>query len=75
LGYNIYNRIMVSMLYLNDVEEGGETEFLFQSQRFKPKEGTFLIFPGTYTHMHRGNPPLSGEKYIVTSWIERKNLD
>lgn len=75
LDYNTHNRVMVSMLYLNDVEEGGETEFLFQSKRFKPTEGTFLIFPATYTHMHRGNPPLSGEKYIVTSWIEKKNLD
>ena len=75
LQYNTHNRIMVSMLYLNDVEEGGETEFLFLSKRIKAEKGTFLIFPGSYTHMHRGNPPLSGEKYIVTSWIEKRNVD
>jgi hypothetical protein len=62
-------RFAVYTLYLNDVEEGGETEFLHQSLRIKPKKGTIVIFPAGYTHLHRGNPPLSGEKYIVTGWI------
>ena len=22
------------------------------------------------THVHRGNPPLSGSKYIITGWLE-----
>ena len=64
------NRVMVYTLYLNDVEEGGETEFLIQSKRIKPKQGTICIFPASYTHIHRGNPPLSGTKYIMTGWIE-----
>jgi hypothetical protein len=63
-------RVMVYTVYLNDVEEGGETEFLIQSLRVKPKKGTVVIFPAGYTHIHRGNPPLSGEKYIMTGWIE-----
>ena len=63
-------RIMVYTLYLNDVEEGGETEFLIQSKRVKPKQGTVCIFPASYTHIHRGNPPLSGSKYIITGWLE-----
>jgi hypothetical protein len=58
------------MLYLNDVEEGGETEFLYQKRRFQPKTGSVLIWPAGFTHTHRGNPPLSGIKYIVTGWIE-----
>jgi hypothetical protein len=64
------NRIMAYTLYLNDVEDGGETEFLYQSLRLKPKQGTVVLWPAGYTHMHRGNPPLSGEKYIVTGWVE-----
>lgn len=64
------NRILSWILYLNDVEEGGETEFLYQSLRFKPKEGTLILFPAHFTHTHRGNPPLSGVKYIATGWIE-----
>ena len=56
-------------LFLNDVEEGGELEFLYQSKRVKPKKGDFVLWPGGFTHMHRGNPPLQGIKYIYTGWI------
>ena len=63
-------RILSWILYLNDVEEGGETEFLYQSLRIKPKKGTFIMFPGCFTHTHRGNPPISGVKYIATGWME-----
>lgn len=63
-------RLLTWMLYLNDVEEGGETEFLYQSMRIKPKQGTLLIWPASFTHTHRGNPPLSNVKYVVTGWIE-----
>jgi hypothetical protein len=67
------DRILAWTLYLNDVEEGGETEFLYQSLRVKPKTGTFTLFPAHFTHTHRGNPPLSGVKYIATGWIEFLN--
>lgn len=67
------DRLLSWILYLNDVEEGGETEFLYQSLRFKPKAGTFILFPAHFTHTHRGNPPLSGVKYIATGWIEFLN--
>jgi hypothetical protein len=66
----VSNRIFTWMIYLNDVEEGGETEFLYQHMRVKPKKGTLVIFPAGYTHTHRGNPPLSNTKYIVTGWVE-----
>ena len=62
--------LMFVIIYLNDVEDGGETEFLYQSVRVKPKKGTVVIAPSSFTHAHRGNPPLSGEKYIFTSWLE-----
>lgn len=64
------HRILVWMVYLNDVEEGGETEFLYQQLRLKPEQGTLVIFPAAFTHVHRGNPPLSNEKYIITGWVE-----
>ena len=62
------DRIFVIQIYLNDVEEGGETEFLVQKKRIAPKQGRVVIFPGQYTHYHRGNPPLSGEKYVMNMW-------
>lgn len=64
------NRILVPILYLNDVEEGGETEFLYQSMRIPPKRGTLVLFPSGFTHTHRGNPPISGDKYFITSWLQ-----
>jgi hypothetical protein len=64
------NRILAWTLYLNDVEEGGETEFLYYPKRVKPKAGTFVLWPAGFTHTHRGNPPISNTKYIVTGWIE-----
>jgi hypothetical protein len=64
------HRILAWMVYLNNVEEGGETEFLYQHKRIKPKSGSILIFPAGFTHTHRGNPPLSNAKYVITGWIE-----
>tara|TARA_B100000131_G_scaffold232149_1_gene223978 strand:+ start:300 stop:956 length:657 start_codon:yes stop_codon:yes gene_type:complete len=69
LDWNMQHRTMAWMVYLNDVPEGGETEFLYQKRRFKPKAGTVMIWPGGYTHLHRGNPPLS-TKYIATGWYQ-----
>jgi hypothetical protein len=62
------HRLLLVMLYLNDVEEGGETEFLYQGLRVKPKQGSIMICPGSFTHTHRGNPPLTGEKYVMNTW-------
>lgn len=63
------NRILTLQLYLNTIEDGGETEFLYQSQRIKPEQGKLLIWPAGYTHIHRGNPPLKDTKYIITTWM------
>lgn len=63
-------RICAWALYLNTVEQGGETEYLYQSLRIPATEGSLIIWPAGFTHAHRGNPPLSGEKYLLTGWIE-----
>ena len=68
-GYENEARAFVYTIYLNDVEEGGETEFLHFSKRVKPKTGRIVIWPAGFPYVHRGNPPLSGEKYILTSWM------
>ncbi|MBW8185869.1 2OG-Fe(II) oxygenase [Shewanella nanhaiensis] len=63
------HRVVLYMFYLNDVEEGGETEFFYQERKLKPKKGTMVIAPAGFTHSHRGNMPISGDKYIATSWV------
>ena len=68
-GFDNESRAFVFSVYLNDVEDGGETEFLHFSKRVKPKTGRIVIWPAGFPYLHRGNPPLSGEKYILTSWM------
>ena len=68
-GWNNSSRSIAWMVYLNNVEEGGETEWLYQKKKIKPTIGTVVIWPGGYTHYHRGNPPMS-TKYIATGWIQ-----
>ena len=65
-------RMLFVFMYLNTCDEGGETEFLYQHKRIKPKAGTIVISPAAWTHTHRGNPPLSGEKYMINGWLEFK---
>jgi hypothetical protein len=63
------DRVLTWMIYLNDIPEGeGETEFLWQGVRIKPKAGTCVIWPAAFTHTHRGNPVYSCDKYIATGW-------
>lgn len=65
------NRVTVFILYLNDIDEGGETEFLYLNKRIKPEAGRLIIWPAGFTHTHRGNPPIGDkDKYILTGWVE-----
>ena len=63
------NRILTFMWYLNDVEEGGETSFT--SCKIKPEAGKFVMFPATWSYMHKANKPISSNKYIITGWLFR----
>ena len=77
-GFNIYHtermgvstshRHLVFMTYLNDVEDGGETEFFYQKLKVKPRKGLTLIWPSDWTHTHKGIPSMTEEKYISTGW-------
>lgn len=63
------HRHLLWTLYLNDGFDAGETEFLFQRRRVAPRTGSLLIAPTAFTHTHRGNRPVGGDKFIATSWI------
>lgn len=66
--WEMSNRSLVWAIYLNDEFEAGETEFLHQHIRVKPKRGTVVIWPAAWPWQHRGNPPINGTKYILTGW-------
>ena len=63
------HRHVLWTIYLNDGFAAGETEFLYKQRRIVPKAGSLLIAPAAFTHTHRGNRPVGGDKYIATSWI------
>ena len=63
------HRAVLWTIYLNDGFEAGETEFLYQQRKIRPRIGSLLIAPTSFTHTHRGNRPEGGNKYIATSWI------
>lgn len=63
------HRHLLWTLYLNDGFAEGETEFLYQERKVVPRTGTLLLAPASFTHTHRGNRPLGGDKVIATSWV------
>jgi len=63
------SRLLMVAGYLNDVAEGGETEFLYQGHKEQAVAGKLVLWPGSYTHIHRGNPSYDKEKAIITGWI------
>ena len=69
------DRVLTWMIYLNDIplENGGATDFFHQEISFQPKKGTVVLWPATYTHVHRGSF-LTGDvsKYIATGWFSRE---
>ena len=71
---DMLKRVLVFTVYLNDIEEGGETEFLYQNVRVKPVKGRVVIWPAYFPYVHRGNPPLKNDKYILTSWLSGRFL-
>lgn len=68
-GGETLHRVLLWCTYLNEGFEGGETEFFYQQRKVVPKTGRLVIAPSTFTHTHRGNKPLGGNKYLATSWI------
>ena len=66
---NVLHRVLVWMTYLNDVPEGGETEFPMFGLKIKPEKGKTLIWPAEWTHAHLGAVVKRGKKYITTGWL------
>ena len=71
-------RVATVILYLNEVEQGGDTTFPEAGLAIHPRRGSALYFeylnelgqtdPRT---LHAGTPVERGEKWIATKWIRR----
>jgi len=71
-------RTWTFMVYLNDVESGGETAFVNIGLAIPPKQGTAVLWnnlkpDGTpnYDTLHHGTPVKAGHKAIITKWFRR----
>jgi hypothetical protein len=66
------HRVITYLWYINDVEEGGETE-LWHSLKIKPEKGKLLLFPAHFSVPHCGLMPISSDKIIITGWLYHPN--
>ena len=65
----VANRYLVFLWYLNDVADGGETEFCDLGIRVQARAGRLLMFPPYWMFQHAGLPPKSNDKYIVSTYL------
>ena len=63
------NRVLVWMVYLNDVTDRGETEFFYQHHFESAEQGKLVIWPSDWMYLHRGIPSPTQTKYILTGWL------
>lgn len=72
-GQRSLHRVLLWLVYLNDVEKGGETEFFYQQAKVQPTQGSIVLAPCGFTHTHRGSKPESSDKYVLASWVMYNN--
>lgn len=71
-------RVSTLVMYLNDVEEGGETAFPDIGLVIAPKKGSAAYFEYCNSQsqvdpltLHSGMPVSAGEKWIATKWMRQ----
>jgi prolyl 4-hydroxylase len=72
-------RCWTAMIYLNGVEEGGETQFVSAGFTVPPRPGTLLLWnnmradgsPNVDT-LHAALPVVRGVKYVLTRWYRER---
>ena len=78
--YDNGQRTWTFMVYVTDVEEGGETYFTKLDETIKPQKGRGVIWCNIKENsdmdrntMHQGKPVVKGEKGIITKWYKLSN--
>ncbi|MCK4492804.1 MAG: 2OG-Fe(II) oxygenase [Methylococcales bacterium] len=73
------NRVATLVMYLNDVEAGGETLFPKIGFAATPKKGAAVYFESINAQkkldpmsLHAGAPVIVGEKWIATKWVRER---
>ncbi|WP_340371584.1 2OG-Fe(II) oxygenase [Peribacillus sp. FSL E2-0218] len=73
------NRISTLVMYLNDVEHGGETFFPKLNLSISPHKGMAVYFEYFYNDhelnertLHGGAPVIADEKWVATQWMRKQ---
>ena len=76
------NRIATFILYLNNVDLGGETSFPDLNFEVRPRRGRAVYFEYMNTEFdldprckHAGQPVIRGEKWIATKWVRAAHYE
>ena len=64
------HRMLVWMIYLNTVTDGGGTYFENYDRITDAVEGRCVLWPPYWTHFHKGIVSNTQTKYIATGWFE-----
>ena len=78
-------RVATLIMYLNTVEEGGETVFPEANIKVQPIKGNAVLFYYNCTPegkerkedpltLHSGYPVTKGDKWIITKWLRQKPM-
>ena len=74
-------RISTLLVYLADVEAGGETVFPRAGWSVQPQAGNAIYFESCNGNgqldpqsLHAGQPVLRGEKWVVTKWMRQRRF-
>lgn len=62
-------RVLSGVIYLNTVEQGGDTNFPYQDKKIKPVQGAIAVFPSNFAFPHAALNPTNKPKYIVATWL------
>lgn len=68
-------RCLSILLYLNDVNKGGELKFSNQDINIKAKEGRIVIFPSYWMYKHGAEIPLDTDRYIIRTFMSLINYE
>lgn len=73
------NRTWTFMVYLNETQKGGGTEFLNIGKTFFPEKGAAVVWNNLHSDgrpnpdtLHSGMTVEEGEKYVITKWFREK---
>lgn len=62
-------RTISAILYLNDIDDGGETYFDKFDLGIMPRAGRLVLFPSTHPYTHEARISSSENKYVLVTWF------